>query len=335
MKALIVLRQDNLQWSVPLASDGHPAMVHICNKYLLEYLVDFMVLSRCESITINMEEYIPEIEDYFGNGERWGICITYKTIQKGEDIDSIIDENDIYSSCLSFPLIIFDGLFFVHYDKSDFNTDWTQNLDTGLLTSCDSGNLLIVPTVQNLRNISSIRTGLPFSLSKLENLDDYFRLNMEILEAEQKHYVLPGYKETRDIIMGKNVRKGKNVDIRPPVILGDNVSLQDNVCVGPHAVVGSNVILDEKIILEKSVVLANTYVGKGLQLNKKIADGNQIIDMERKYTVKIKDNSLFSVLPVVHGFSLNQMICNFAGRLKENIINLFLNNFIRKLLRIF
>lgn len=335
MKALIVIRNDNLQWFAPLNLRSHPAMLPICNKPLLEYLVDFMVLNRCESISINMEEAVPKIEDYFGNGERWGTCISYKTIKNGADIDRIIDDNNIYSHSSSFPLIVFDGLFFIHYDKFEFNSKWIQSLDTGLLTSCDSGSLLIVPTVKSLRNVSTTKTGIPFSLSKLADLDDYYMLNMEILEAEQKHYVLPGYKESKDIILGKSVRIGKNVAITPPVILGDNVNLLDNVRIGPHSVVGPNVILDENNAVEKSIVWPNTYVGKGLKLYKKIVDGNRIIDIEKKDIVEIEDAALFSVLPEAHAFSLKQIICSFSARLKENIIHLLLDRFIRKLPRTF
>jgi len=221
--------------------------------------------------------------------------------------------------CSSFPLIVLDGLFFIHYDKSEFNVDWTNTLDTGVLASCNSGSLLIAPNLQNLRNFSRVQPGVPFSLSKIENIDDYYRLNMEILDAEQKHYVLPGYKESQKINFGKNIRIGKNVKIEPPVTLGNNVRLQDNTCVGSHTVIGQNVILDEKSYVDRSVVLSNTYIGKGLEISKKILDGNKIINVKNKQILEVDDNSLFSILPSTLNLSFGSTIKNLQKRLKNSV----------------
>ncbi len=326
MKALIVLRQNTAQWPSKMGSSGHPVMIPFCNKPLLEYLVDFMVLSRCDSIVINMETPDPRIEDYFGNGERFGICISYTAIEKGESIDEILDTNNIWTRCTSFPLVVFDGLFFVHYDKSLFDSDWIKSLDTGLLASCSSGNLLIAPKDSNLRNISSAKTDIPFSLSNLETLDDYFRITMEILDAEQDHYVLPGYKQTRQIVFGKNVKISRNVQITPPVILGNNIKLLDNVSVGPHAVVGNNVILDEQSEAKNSIILSSTYIGEGLHLSCKIVGGKRLISLPRGDMLEIEDKSLVSVLPEVSesplenaGVRMGQFFKNIWQSLKHKL----------------
>ncbi len=327
MKAVIILRQDKSKWVESLGFNCHPAMVPICNKPLLEYIVDFMVLSQCASITINMEIPSREIQDYFGDGKRFGTCISYMAIDKEEGIGRIIEDNDIYSYCSSFPLIILDGLFFIHYDKSEFNADWTQALDTGVMASCNSGNLLIIPNVQNLRNLSRINPGIPFSLSKMKNIDDFVRINMEILEAEQEHYILPGYRQSQKINFGKNVGIGKNVKITPPVILGNNVRLQDDVRVGPHTVIGQNVILDEKSSVDRSMVLSNTYVGKDLEVSKKIIGGKKVINVQNKDILEVDDHSLFSDLPNTVSFSLVTAIRKLMKQLKGSINN-FMPDFI-------
>ncbi len=327
MKAIIILRHDKIKWMGPLSFNSHPAMVPICNKPLLEYLVDFMVLTQCDSISINMEKPSSEIQEYFGDGERFGTCISYQSINSGDDIEKIIEDNNIYSYCSSFPLIVMDGLFFIHYDKSAFNVDWTRNLDTGVLASCNSGNLLIVPNVKNLRNFSRVNPGIPFALSKMENIDDYFRINMEILDAEQNHYVLPGYREFQKINFGKNVRSGKNVKIEPPVILGNNVRLQNNVRIGPHAVIGQNVILDEKSHVNRSVVLSNTYIGKDLKVSKKTLAGNKIINMQNRDILEVDDNSLFSILPKTLEFSSGTTFRKLINRIKDSITR-FMPDFI-------
>lgn len=327
MKAIIILRQDKKKWVESLGFNCHPAMVPICNKPLLEYLVDFMVLSQCNSIAINMENPSHKIQDYFGDGERFGTCISYKSINSEEGIGHIIESNDIYSYCSSFPLIVLDGLFFVHYDKLEFNAAWTRALDTGVLASCNTGNLLIVPNIQHLRNLSRINQGIPFSLSKMENIDDFVRINMEILDAEQEHYILPGYRQSQKINSGKNIEIGKNVKITPPVILGNNVRLQDNVRVGPHTVIGHNVILDERSSVNRSVVLSSTYIGKNLQVSKKIIDGKKVINALNKDILEVDDQSLFSDLPDTVGFSLVTATRKLMKRLKDSIIS-FMPDFI-------
>lgn len=297
MKAIIVLREDQTKWLRSYFPSAHPAMVPICNKPLLEYILDFIILSKCSHMIICLEASGSDIKAYFENGARWGIHISYCRIEPDEIIDGIIKKNMGESALENFPLLLMDGIFFIHYDKSDFKVQWEHFTDAGLLVSCISGNLLIAATDQELKNISSVRTGIPFALSEIESLDDLFRLNMEILEAEQSHYVLPGYRESESIVYGKNVKAGANVKILPPVIIGNDVRLQDDVSIGPYAVIGHNVIVDEKSEVEKSVILPNTYIGQALHLTRKVVDKKRIISYPRGIALDIEDPSLFSFLP--------------------------------------
>ena len=48
MNSLIIIQEKHYSWLRELKSAEHPAMVTICNKPILEYLVDFSVLLGCK-----------------------------------------------------------------------------------------------------------------------------------------------------------------------------------------------------------------------------------------------------------------------------------------------
>ncbi len=296
MKAIIIIRENKLEWLSSLFPLIHPAMVPLCNKPLIEYLVEFMVLSQCESISINTEDPGHDIKEYFEDGDRWGVSISYETIEPFESIDSIISKNNVYHGGDNFPLIVSDGLFFIHYNQENFTLALDKTYDAGLFANCSSGSLLIASSDKHLRNISSANSKVTFMLSGLESLDDIFDLAMEILDAEQKHYTLTGYKELEQIIYGKNVRFGSNIDIRPPAIIGNNVIIHDNVVLGPYVVIGHNVIIGTKSEVEKSVVTSNTYIGPGMELNKKLVNGNKIFSMPGGGVCEVDDKGFYSFL---------------------------------------
>ncbi len=295
MKALIILRDNTEKSLKELFTQSHPAMVPICNKPLLEYWVDFSVLNRCGSIRVILESSSKEFDDYFGNGERWGIDISYSEIPLGKGIDEIIRENSEW--CSDTPLIIMDGLFFIHYNQSDFKVEWSESSDAGLLLSCNTGSLLMAQNVQGLKNISRAPSGFLFSLSEFEGVDDLLRISMEVLAAEQDHYVLPGYRENNSSMFGKNISLGTGVDIRPPVIIGNDVKIRDNVIIGPRAVIGNNVIVDQDACVKDSVLMPNTYTGQGLQVERKLVNGNRVFSPSLGTHLEVNDDAIFSILP--------------------------------------
>ena len=61
----------------PLTKDMPKPMVPILGKPVMEYLIEHLARYGIRQIMINVAYYHWKIENYFGNGERWGVEIGY------------------------------------------------------------------------------------------------------------------------------------------------------------------------------------------------------------------------------------------------------------------
>jgi NDP-sugar pyrophosphorylase family protein len=300
MKALIIFRERDCGWLREFYPGHHPAMVTICNKPLLEFKLDFAMLCGCSEVRIVVDESGPDIETYFAGGERWGLDISYSLIKSHESIDSLLLKNSTF--CHAVPLLLIDGFLFIHYDKAK-GCDPLAGIETGLLSSCASGTVLVTEDIRCMKSISDGSLAQNFALSPLTCLDDLFQISLQVLEAEQAHYVLPGYGTDRGILLGQNVEISRNAAIVPPVIIGDNVRLLGNAQIGPSVVIGSNVIIDSGTQVERCIVQEGSYLGRELFLSERIISGDRVISPRDGAILDIEDGCLLSpITPQTPGY---------------------------------
>lgn len=292
MKALIVIREKDSSWLREFFPSTHPAMIQICNKPLLEYHLDFVLLCGCQDVLIVVDDSSSAIDDYFLNGDRWGTRINCNISNQNDSIDTIIEKNSTY--CADTSLLIMDGLFFVHYDKSDNYHAQPLPAEHAQVSSCSSGSILFAAGTSCLHNISESSLEQNFALSPLTCLDDIFQINMQILQAEQDHYVLPGYGVEKGTLLGQNVTISKDTEIIPPVIIGNNVRLLEKSVIGPDVAIGSNVIVDNGTRIERSVIHAGSYIGRDLSVDNRIISGKRVISPADGEILDISDGFLFS-----------------------------------------
>ena len=139
MNSLIIIREKHYSWLRGLGSADHPAMVTICNKPILEYMVDFIVMIGGKKIRLVFEEPDGSVEEYFGNGERWGVDIEYGNAQSGDTIAKVVEKNSSFGE--QAPLIVIDGLLFIHYDKNTRYEIIPEGPGTGFLYKSENGSI--------------------------------------------------------------------------------------------------------------------------------------------------------------------------------------------------
>ncbi len=294
MRALICIREKDYQWAQTAFPASHPGMVRICNKPLLEYLIDFVILNGCTQVRLILDEPGQDIEHYFGTGSRWGIELSYSNSRPSDTTDTILQKNEKF--CGENPLLILIGFFFIHYDKEKDYSTWQETSYTGKMSICSTGNVLFVRNSADIKNISSAQTDVEFALSPLESIEDIFQISMQVIASEQNYYVLPGYSADKGIILGRNVEIGKDVVINSPVIIGDNVRLLGEAIIGPSAVIDRNVIIDSGTQVERSAVLEGTYLGRNLYVHEKIVSGKTIFSGVNAESMTSEDAFLLSAI---------------------------------------
>lgn len=312
MKALICIRDKDCSWIEDAFSGKHPALLRICNKPLIEYLLDFVILNGCTEVRIILDEPSPEVESYLESGSRWGIELSYSNSRSSDSIENILLKNDKFSHDSS--LLILNGFFFIDYDKSQDYKNWQDTSETGIIAECSTGSILFSRNSNDLTDISKPVNSTAFAISPLKSIVDLHQVTMQVLSTKQDHYVLPGYSAEKGVILGRNVETGRDVIINAPVIIGDNVRLLGDAVIGPGAVIDRNVIIDSSTQVQDSAVLEGSYLGRNLYVDKKIVSGRRIFSGTEDERIDIEDAFLFSQInPAIPWQRIRQLISSVGA----------------------
>ena len=293
MKTLLVLRDHTFAWMKEFFPDTHPVLVPLCNKPLLEYLIDFSIICGCTEIRIVLDGSGAEVEKYFGTGSSWGVPISYGSIRQNDALETILAKNSRF--CADDSLLILDGFFFLRYDQTKDYSSLAHPDTSGLARTCATGSLVI----QGHHPLDDDQQTMPLPLleiTPLATLNDLYHLAMDILEHTGSHYVLPGYSHENGVFIGRNVAIAKTAVITKPVMLGNNVQIRPGAEIGPGAIIGSNVIIGANSKTVRAMVMDHTYIGEELDLTNKIASGHMLISPENNISLKIEDAHLLSAI---------------------------------------
>lgn len=85
-----------------------------------------------------------------------------------------------------------------------------------------------------------------------------------------------------------------SAQITGPAFVGEGCQIGADVELGPNVVIGSHVVVDEGATIRNSTVLQHTYVGQLVELNNRIVNKSQLIDVETGEYTNITDDFLLS-----------------------------------------
>lgn len=310
MNSLIIIREKHYGWLRELQFADHPALVTICNKPILEYMIDFIVLMGGKNIRLVFEEPDGAVESYFGNGERWGVDIVYGNARVNDTTARIVEKNSGTDDRT--PLLIIDGLLFLHYDKNSLYEISAEGHGTGFLYKSESGSICY-RTTEAAGQSTAVELTPDLQVSAPRKASELHRISMRILREEQRRYVIPGYSADKGVILGRNVEIGKGVSIHAPVVIGSNVRLLGSAVIGPNAVIGDNVIVDDGAEVIDSLVMADTYIGRRLYLSVKIVAGSTVLAVSNNDSIEVSDDFLLSPLSRSLPINIVRYLFNCVG----------------------
>ena len=294
MKCLIDSWSGPISWLGELMPETAPLMLKIANKPLLEFYVDYCVKQKITAIKVILRSPSPELEEYFGDGGRWGISIGYAMSRPEESLENVLAQNRTFIANDS--LLVVRSLFFLHYGEQppewqlpapDAN-GWTVNW-LGMTVWA------ALPPGKDLTGAREYSLGGPeVPLSPIASVNDYFNLNMRILQLPDHQYVLPGYNNDAGICLGQNVEIAPTCHLNKPVMVADFVQLKSITSIGPNAIIGHNVLIDRATAVSDAIICDHSYVGADLEIRHKIIYRNHLIDPETGFSVDIVDNFLLT-----------------------------------------
>ena len=314
----------------PLTHTGPKQLLPIANKPMSEYCLDALKKTGISEIAIVIGGIADnKVQEYYGNGEKFGVNITYVKQDEPRGIAHAID------ICKDFigneKFIVFLGDNIIKKDISDYAEEFEKsNLDASILL-CEVNN----PTqfgIAELSNDGKIKkimekpkippsnlavTGIYFLTTKIfdiiSRLKPSWRNELEITDALQMlleegnnigYYSITDYwKDTgtpNDIIHANKVI----LEDMKPQFEGkreDNVKINGNVIVGKNSLIKSGTNITGPVIIGENCVIGpdanigeNTSIGNNSEIAKCEIEDSIIMDGCKINTkIKIK-NSIIS-----------------------------------------
>lgn len=314
MRCLIYARSSQAEWLKDYFPGVEPFLLKIVNKSLLDYILDLLTLLAFTEIRIVSDSSVKEIEGSIGDGGKWGTSITYALARPGDSLKNVYLKN--LSFCKDSDLLIWNGFFFAQYDRATIQSQ----IDLSQPFCCDnSKRLIFLPQGESLAESApeNCSGNNCLSIRDITSIVDYYKLSMEILSQHSENYVLPGYTNEKGTFLGQKLVYPHSCELRPPIMIGDNCRFQRQTLIGPNSIVGKNVIIDENTSVNDSIIYDNTYIGKDLDLDRKIVYKNHLISAISGESINITDKVLVSQVEL-------GIVTSYLNRVIQRIIALCL-----------
>ena len=296
MKCLIHHPEPQSYWVREIFNQTHPLDLRILNKPLLEYYIDFCVLNKITQIRIVKSGAPTNIEGYFGNGEKWGVQISYSLANKEDSLSRVLLKNAGF--CKDDDLLVIHGYGFIDYDRRDISLAGLDSLKSTRIGSEECSLIVLERTAKPWTidlSALSYRKVSGLSIITLKSVKDYFSLSLEILKNSTEKFFLPGFSNEPDEFVGMNVIFNPHtVTLHKPLMIGDNVQMLKNAAIGPDSVLGNNVIIDSASTIKNSIIYDQSYVGADLEIENKIVYHNRLINPDTGTFMEIEDKFFIS-----------------------------------------
>ncbi len=292
MRCLIYAKSIDSLWLQEYLPGVEPYLLKIVNKPLLEYYLDLVSLLKIQEVRIVSDSSIKVIESYFKDGAKWGLDISYALARPNDDLQSVYLKN--YSFCKESEMLLWDGFFFVQYDRSTALESFDYS--HGLHCQGENRRLVYLPKGKKLKDMDGVpeEGSACMLIREIHSVMDYYSLSLDILMKRNQYYVLPGYSNEKDIFLGQNFVYPHAAHVEAPIMIGNSVRLSKHARVGPNSILGDNVIIDENSSVQNSIVYDNTYIGSDLDIENKIVYKNHLICGLTGQSILIEERGLIS-----------------------------------------
>lgn len=293
MKCLIYAKGEELSLIMDCFNKTNPYLLKIVNKPHLEYFIDFCSTLQISEIRIVSNRATNDFSDYFKEGKKWGVEISYNIAKPEDSLKRVILKN--FSFCKDEVVLIISDYFFLEYDINLLQEKRSEIIE--FLKRAKNKSLQILEKGASVKEIEETETfpDYPYlAVKKLTTVPDYFNLSMEILSNKCCHYVLPGYNSEPKTYLGMNVIYPKSVTIDSPVMIGNNVRIREMVSIGENSIIGDNIIIESLSNISHSIIYSDSFVGSDLEIDNKIIYHNKLISGKTGQVIIMDDNFFIS-----------------------------------------
>jgi len=293
----------------PLTHTGPKQLLPIANKPMSEYCVESIKEAGITDIAIIIGGLgSNKVKEYYGDGENFGVNITYIEQDEPRGIAHAIRLCKEFVNNEKFLVFLGDNIiqkpiadFVENFNKSDYDA-------TVLLCEVDNPSRFGIADVENEKIVKITEkpkkptsnlavTGIylltPLIFEVIDNLKPSWRNELEITDAldnllKQNDNI--GYETITDYwkdtgtpedILNANRQVLEhicgtvdNVVGRSFSIIGENCKIDESASIGPHVSIGDNTIISSDVVIENSIIMSDCKIDGGLNIKDSIISAN-------------------------------------------------------------
>jgi len=289
----------------PLTHTGPKQLLPIANKPMSQYCIESIKEAGITDIVIIIGGIgANKVREYYGNGENFGVNITYVEQDEPRGIAHAIRLCKEFVNNEKFLVFLGDNIiqkpirnFVENFNKSDYDA-------TVLLCEVDNPSRFGIADVENKKIVKITEkpkkptsnlavTGIylltPLIFEVIDNLKPSWRNELEITDAldnllKQNNNI--GYETITDYwkdtgtpedILNANRQVLENIcnqTNRNPSIIGKNCKIDKSASIGPNVSIGDDTIISSDVVIENSIIMSGCKIDGGLNIKDSIISAN-------------------------------------------------------------
>jgi mannose-1-phosphate guanylyltransferase/phosphomannomutase len=292
----------------PLEQYYCPALLPIGNKSVIEYTLEDIATSGITKVKLIISSQAQEIEQYLGDGERWGIEIDYFLSKPEERTTAVLERLSLLP--LNSILIVRGDIFrspcianFINFSKKCPN-EFVQ----AKMESQNAGMLLLPAALSYLDGIdwplthdyeskSVVTLVLHGRCHMLDSFQSYMKANLNLANNDIPSLTpmersFTSANPEQDFYVGAKTHTGDLSQQSGWGIIGENCRIDPSVEMKGAIIIGNDTLIDKGSILENCLILPNTYVGERLEVSNSILCKKLLISLNTKGHIEIDDQAL-------------------------------------------
>lgn len=319
MRAVIIATGDGAGL-MPLTERTPVPLLPLIDRPLVQHVVETLVAQGVRHIDFVLSHLPEKIEEYLGDGTRWGCRFTYhlaRNPQRPYRLLKILDLGRNGEPVLlghadrltHLPTELFQaaesvaGLLFWREPSVPDEPSRRQWAGWARLTPAALAAIPGDPDEERLAEY--LFTEFPSEALWLEvprpirvqTFAEYFAAHEAVLSKKSPTPLSPGRETEPGLWLARNVSVHPTARVQPPVFVGENSAIGPGVTLGPYAVVGRDCMLDARCTVTHSLVFPGSYVGEDLELAEVVVDRNLLVHPRFNEAMTIPDPLLLGSLP--------------------------------------
>jgi len=289
----------------PLTHTGPKQLLPIANKPMSQYCIESISEAGITDIAIIIGGLgANKVREYYGNGEKFGVNITYIEQDEPRGIAHAIRLCKEFVNNEKFLVFLGDNIiqkpiadFVDNFNKSDYDA-------TVLLCEVDNPSRFGIADVENEKIVKITEkpkkptsnlavTGIylltPLIFEVIDNLKPSWRNELEITDAldnllKQNNNI--GYETITDYwkdtgtpedILNANRQVLEHICNQTggnPSIIGKNCKIDESASIGPNVSIGDDTIISSDVVIENSIIMSDCKIDGGLNIKDSIISAN-------------------------------------------------------------